>query len=774
MPFSMSNFRHWRVRWVMGFFGSFGLAVVSALPRPSVAGTPTFSTSALRFTESGVSSPAAVEASHVVADSQHPGRDLRVQLDLDGNNTADMVQVDRETRAVTIRRRAPGGTGEAATDYSSESFTLDYQPTGVVVTDLNNDGRPDFTVAMNGDVSVIFNQGLDAGDPPALGFAPPVQISHVDQTLTFLLHLAAGDVNDDGLIDLVATGDFGDGAGGNTARVAVFINLGPTSSYAFAAPIFHDLPPAAGQTSSYAGELTLGDVNGDEQPDLATIDYAGQALRVLTNVPGSGFTAPTTYSTGEQHPVALAVGDVSRDDRRDLVTFGFSTDIAGATQSSIVIARNVADGQGGFGSFEPQGPFVFHLTEAGVTVEAVGDVAIGPVEADEFSDVVVVDGISGKTVVLSATPQLDAGGAFTGFEMEKAEFATAPGARRLALGDLNSDLKLDVLTGQPTAPGGNDVQLSVLFNSSVNTPTPAGSRIVYSVNGGLGLMDPDGSNKIDLTGADYGGSAAALSTDGTHVAFVGFDFAASQQALFVMKAEPAGPGNVPVALRTGSDVLFNARPTWSPDGRRLIYTAQHENSDHLFMVTAVNAQGQITPEHATTNPSRKLTTGSAFSSDPAFAPNGRQVLFCRLDSTILLLTILDDQGAVTPESANNPAVQLNATQSGVQSSRPAWFPDGSRIAFLDRTVSDARLSALTIRDESGALTTESSGNPRVALTPWSADILVDHPAFPRMARRCCLPARLGRLLECLHDVGGAGERDQPAPAADIVGGEWRL
>lgn len=99
------------------------------------------------------------------------------------------------------------------------------------------------------------------------------------------------------------------------------------------------------------------------------------------------------------------------------------------------------------------------------------------------------------------------------------------------------------------------------------------SRILYS-RGSFGstemvLMEVDGSGKTVLTDATASPLRCLLSPDGTMAAFTTF-----AGELFVMKAELMNATtNVPVNVLdgSGSSVLFNAIPTWAPDGQHIAF-----------------------------------------------------------------------------------------------------------------------------------------------------------------------------------------------------------
>jgi hypothetical protein len=129
--------------------------------------------------------------------------------------------------------------------------------------DLNRDGLPDIVAADNGDgtLAVCMNR---TGDDP--GFAAPVRFPIYTpgqwpyQNIT---GVAAGDIDDDGRIDLV-------GVNGSSNEIAVLLNRTPdlAGDAAFDAPYF--LP-----TANRAGPVALLDLDGEGRLDIVAGGMVG-------------------------------------------------------------------------------------------------------------------------------------------------------------------------------------------------------------------------------------------------------------------------------------------------------------------------------------------------------------------------------------------------------------------------------------------------------------------------------------------------------------------
>ncbi|HZN03381.1 MAG TPA: FG-GAP-like repeat-containing protein [Candidatus Polarisedimenticolia bacterium] len=202
----------------------------------------------------------------------------------------------------------PGrGDGTFAAPVRSEVGTW---PSRAVLADLNGDGTTDLAVANGnpavicplwpypcpppkpGDISVLL--GLPGG-----GFAPEVRYA----AGMFPSSIAAGDLDDDGAMDLVANGDgdlsifMGQGDGTLAARRRV----------------------AAGSTP---GAILINDFDGDGVLDVVTADAGGNTVSVLPGRGDGTFLASTQYQAGVL-PFDCASGDFNGDGRLDLATTSY-------------------------------------------------------------------------------------------------------------------------------------------------------------------------------------------------------------------------------------------------------------------------------------------------------------------------------------------------------------------------------------------------------------------------------------------------------------------
>jgi hypothetical protein len=284
----------------------------------------------------------------VTADFTNDGR-----LDLAIANSSDNtvgVLVGSDTIAGAFHPMATSPTG--------------VDPRSLAVGDFNHDGNLDVATANANGVGVLLGDGAGAFRP-----APSGEIS----VGAYPQSVAVGDFNGDGLMDLgvvsnvyfpgecrpycyyghyesQATVLLGNGLGGFSASKSTFLGYGFHTS-ALAADLDGDsaddfvtfnayealgtvtgyvtvlLGDSSGflqyHSSIYTGDhstdLDAGDVDGDGDNDLVTINYYGNSIGVLMGNGSGVFTWDGSYATGAS-PISIELGDFTGDGKVDVAT----------------------------------------------------------------------------------------------------------------------------------------------------------------------------------------------------------------------------------------------------------------------------------------------------------------------------------------------------------------------------------------------------------------------------------------------------------------------
>jgi hypothetical protein len=212
------------------------------------------------------------------------------------------------------------------------------QRQGIVVADLNRDGRPDLVVSSpNGTVAVLLG-GRDGS-------------FHMQQTFTFapdhgLQSVAVADLNNDGKPDLVVI----DGAAGQGTTL---LGVGDGS---FRSQQTFTFAPDRGIEA-----VAVADLNNDGKPDLVLIDPDAGKVSLLMGGGDGSFQPQQTFAFApDRGTQAVSVGDLNGDGRPDLLLLNPEAGKAG-------IQLSTPDG-----SFRMQQTFTF-APDRGMHVEQVAD-----------------------------------------------------------------------------------------------------------------------------------------------------------------------------------------------------------------------------------------------------------------------------------------------------------------------------------------------------------------------------------------------------------------
>lgn len=366
----------------------------------------------------------------------------------------------------------------------------------MVISDYNRDGRPDlFQITSNGALNVL--------TATATGFNAPRGFSYGMGGGP--QNLAAGDVNGDGVNDLVISAGLpvwlpGNGRGEYGAPVP--ITNEPNNGIAGSllrdfnrdgrldvAVLYHNAQIITIYLNNGRGEFSLratlntgasptrldaADFNQDGAPDLVARGPAGGLSLYLNNGQGS-FTPNATGLGGAQAGDVFAVGDFNGDGLPDLALPDPATQSGQGTPRFLILPGN---GQGGFGAtqFVAAESSISFLLASDLNLDGRDDL-IYPLYASPYTLNIALSNASGgydeptKYPVASAFPF------------------------NLQVTDLNGDGKADLLAINESAPG-----LSLwlgkgdgTFNASVTLPTPATPSRFLTTD-----VDEDGSPDVVL------------------------------------------------------------------------------------------------------------------------------------------------------------------------------------------------------------------------------------------------------------------------------------
>jgi hypothetical protein len=346
--------------------------------------------------------------------------------DLNGDLKPDLVAANDNGSDVSVRLGNGDGTFQAKHEFATGLY-----PSSVAIEDVDGDSRPDIVATNFGEASVSFLKGKGDGDFYT-------KIDYV--TGNGPTSVAIADVTGDGTLDIV-TADYTD------SLVSVLPGLGLG---AFG-------PKQDLSVAPYPASIGIADLNGDTKLDLVVSHVNASPVNGTVAVyPGAGggtFFAPVYYNVGRK-PYSLAVGDISRDGKPDIVAANYD-------DNNVAFLINHGDGTGTFqlAAYYPTGTNPYSI-------------AIGNLAGNGGMDIAVANSAANTVSVLESI-----GYAF----LPKVDYRAGDGPYGVAVGDVSGDGNPDIVTANHT---GNSV--SILRNLA--PPTTAISVLMLSAEATAGRV----------------------------------------------------------------------------------------------------------------------------------------------------------------------------------------------------------------------------------------------------------------------------------------------
>jgi len=211
-----------------------------------------------------------------------------------------------------------------------------------------------------------------------------------------------------------------------------------------------------------------------------------------------------------------------------------------------------------------------------------------------------------------------------------------------------------------------------------------------SGNNDIWLMNPDGTNQVNLTQNAADDSDPAFSSNGSKIAFV--SDRDGNLEIYVMNSVGAFP------TRITNNAAGDFDPVFSPDGSKIAFTSNRDGNDSIYVM---NVDG--------TNVVR--LTNSSTDVQPTFSPDGTRIIFARVGGSAIALYSMNADGT-------NQTQLTNFT--GEISGQPSFSPDGQKIVF-----SSVRVLAGHTDPEIYVMNSDGSNQVRLTVSPGNDE----EPAF---------------------------------------------
>jgi hypothetical protein len=248
---------------------------------------------------------------------------------IDRQEVVDLVVGDRTGSRVVVLRGQGSGSGTPGYDVWNEQ-SLPTPPNAITAADIDRDGLPDVLVATN---------GVGEGDPGVLQVCLGQANATIGAPMPFStggiapVALALADLDRNGSLDVVlahaAENSFGTLLG--TSRV----RPGTTSYYT----------PGSANLQAYPARNTLviTDITRDGRPDVVVAERFGSAIEVLLGGDGKEFSPSRRFATQQfgGEALSLVAGDFNGDANTDVIvgfSFGSTFGVFAGTDTDPVLA----------------------------------------------------------------------------------------------------------------------------------------------------------------------------------------------------------------------------------------------------------------------------------------------------------------------------------------------------------------------------------------------------------------------------------------------------
>lgn len=303
--------------------------------------------------------------------------------DFNADGRLDLVTANSSGSSLTVLLGTGTGSFGVGVNYSVGSYPTDFGPVGVATGDFNGDGRVDLAAAILGNPSGAVVVLLGNGNGT---FGPAANVGAGMNVFS----VAVGDVNGDGRADIVAANTIFTevvrvllGNGNGTFAPQVDYSAGPNPRFVAIGDVsgdgrpdlvtVHDAIDAVPNDETVSVMLgtsagtfapavnypvglspfaaTIGDVNGDAQPDIVVSNNNGANVSVLPGVGNGVFAAAKVFATGT-FPLGVVVTELSGDARPDIAVANSSGSVSvllGNGQQALIsqqpVDRNLPEGQ---------------------------------------------------------------------------------------------------------------------------------------------------------------------------------------------------------------------------------------------------------------------------------------------------------------------------------------------------------------------------------------------------------------------------------------------
>jgi Tol biopolymer transport system component len=219
--------------------------------------------------------------------------------------------------------------------------------------------------------------------------------------------------------------------------------------------------------------------------------------------------------------------------------------------------------------------------------------------------------------------------------------------------------------------------------------------------GQIWVANPDMTHQVRLTSGRNDGWFPSWSPDGTRIAFGSGrtdpdpNDGTPISDIFTMRADGTD------VRKVTDSVGDSEKPTWSPDGRWLVYSADRGNYPDSMGLYLTRSDGSGAPQRLTS-----LTDGAGWQELARFSPDGSRIAFDEYHGSNVLTHRFD--GRVVAEQAALFTVKRDGTDKrqltpwGLHATDSDWSPDGKRLVFAGQPTHSGNIGDVLVADADGS------------------------------------------------------------------------